>query len=109
VPHEDSVSNGDPIANKRMALNLAIGAYGRAALNLDERPHTCAVPDPAAVEVGERADHDSFTKRHVADQSMRRFIRWLRRHPGLRLRLPAEIDQVALAEVIARDLLLGKL
>jgi hypothetical protein len=53
VPDETTVLDHDPVANERMAADLAPGTNSRSGLDLDERPDRGFVTDPAAVQIHE--------------------------------------------------------
>src|SRR4051794_4319273 len=65
VAHEHPVVDADPVADERVALDLAVGAYHGAALDLDERADPRAVAYAAAVQVREREDGDAFAEGDV--------------------------------------------
>src|SRR5262249_10768239 len=74
VPNEDAVADLDAVADERVALDLAAGADHGTGLDLDERPDSRPVADPAAVQVRERVDDDVLAELDVGDQPERRVV-----------------------------------
>ena len=68
-PTKTSSSIVTPVADEGVALDLAAATDLDVLLNLDERPDTGLVADPAAVEVREGLHDDAITEHDVAQDA----------------------------------------
>jgi len=71
---EDAIADGHSFTDKRVALDLAVGSYLHASLDLDDRANPSAIPDTTAVQVGERSDMHLLAELDIVEQTGGRFV-----------------------------------
>jgi hypothetical protein len=71
---EDAVADGYSFTDKGVALDLAVGSYLHASLDLDERADPSAIPDTTAVQVGERSNMHLLAELDIVEQTVGRFV-----------------------------------